>query len=46
MDANTPRYGTNEKAIEAMSYANAARRLGTPEDVAGSVAMLLEPGFG
>lgn len=32
---------TSEKAIEAMSASNAMRRLGTPDDIAGAVALLL-----
>lgn len=32
---------TADKAIEAMSSSNAMRRLGTPEDIAGVVALLL-----
>jgi 3-oxoacyl-[acyl-carrier protein] reductase len=40
-DTETLRAGTPEKAIEAMAASNAMRRLGTPEDVAGVVAMLV-----
>lgn len=42
-DTEYLRAGTSEKAIEAMSKSNAMRRLGTPEDIAGAVAMLLGP---
>lgn len=34
---------TSSRAIEAMAGANAMRRLGTPEDVAGAVLMLCSP---
>jgi len=39
-DTEAPRRGTSPKAIEAMSGANAMRRLGTPDDIAGAVLML------
>src|ERR1035437_4295318 len=39
-DTDTLRRGTSPKAIEAMSGANAMRRLGTPDDIAGAVLML------
>jgi 3-oxoacyl-[acyl-carrier protein] reductase len=45
-DTETLRSGTSERAIEAMSRANAMQRLGTPEDVAGAVATLLSPDAG
>lgn len=34
---------TSDKAIEAMAASNAMRRLGTPEDIAGVIALLLSP---
>lgn len=34
---------TSPRAVEAMASANAMRRLGTPEDVAGAVMMLCSP---
>ena len=40
------RASTSERAIEAMSGANALRRLGTPEDVAGAVMFLVGPDGG
>lgn len=43
-DTDYLRAGTGEKAIEAMARANAMRRLGTPEDIAGAVEMLIGPG--
>jgi 3-oxoacyl-[acyl-carrier protein] reductase len=39
-DTEAPGRGTSPKAIEAMSGANAMRRLGTPDDIAGAVLML------
>jgi 3-oxoacyl-[acyl-carrier protein] reductase len=39
-DTEALRRGTSPKAIEAMSGANAMRRLGTPDDIAGAVLML------
>jgi len=45
-DTETLRSGTSPRAIEAMAGANAMRRLGTPEDVAGAVAMLVSPDAG
>lgn len=42
-DTDYLREGTGEKAIEAMAKSNAMRRLGTPEDIAGAVGMLLGP---
>jgi len=45
-DTDYLRAGTGENAIEAMSKSNAMRRLGTPEDIAGAVAMLLSPEAG
>lgn len=40
------REGTSPRAVEAMAGANAMRRLGTPEDVAGAVLMLCDAGVG
>jgi 3-oxoacyl-[acyl-carrier protein] reductase len=40
-DTDTLRGGTSERAIEAMSVANAMRRLGRPDDIAGVVESLL-----
>lgn len=37
---------TSDKAIEAMASSNAMRRLGTPEDIAGVVSLLLLPDAG
>lgn len=34
---------TSDKAIEAMAGSNAMRRLGTPEDIAGVIALLVGP---
>lgn len=34
---------TSDKAIDAMAASNAMRRLGTPEDIAGVVALLVSP---
>lgn len=34
---------TSDKAIDAMAGSNAMRRLGTPEDIAGVVALLVSP---
>jgi len=45
-DTDYLRAGTGENAIESMSKSNAMRRLGTPEDIAGAVAMLLSPEAG
>jgi len=42
-DTPTLRARTSERAIEAMARANAMQRLGTPDDVAGVVAMFLTP---
>lgn len=42
-DTDYLRESTGQTAIEAMSQANAMRRLGTPEDIAGAVRMLLSP---
>jgi 3-oxoacyl-[acyl-carrier protein] reductase len=39
-DTEALRRGTSPQAIEAMSGANAMRRLGTPDDIAGAVLML------
>lgn len=40
-DTEYLRGGTSQAALEAMAAANAMRRLGTPEDIAGAVQMLL-----
>ena len=45
-DTETLRETTSPRAIEAMSTANAMRRLGTPEDIAGAVMMLCSPDAG
>lgn len=45
-DTDYLREGTAEKAIEAMAKSNAMRRLGTPDDIAGAVAMLVAPSSG
>ncbi|MEI2775938.1 MAG: SDR family oxidoreductase [Tetrasphaera sp.] len=45
-DTETLHETTSPKAIEAMSRQNAMRRLGTPEDIAGAVAMLVSPAAG
>lgn len=37
---------TSDKAIDAMALGNAMRRLGTPEDIAGTIALLLSPDAG
>ncbi|MBA4084338.1 SDR family oxidoreductase [Janibacter terrae] len=37
---------TSDKAIDAMAASNAMRRLGTPEDIAGAIALLLSPDAG
>lgn len=37
---------TADKAVEAMAASNAMKRLGTPEDVAGAVMMLVSPDAG
>lgn len=42
-DTDALRSGTSPRAIDAMATANAMRRLGTPEDVAGAVLLLLSP---
>ncbi|MEV7384349.1 SDR family oxidoreductase [Streptomyces lydicus] len=39
-DTERLREGTSPRAIEAMAGANAMRRLGTPDDIAGAVLML------
>ena len=45
-DTAALRDGTDARAVDAMSTANAMRRLGTPDDVAGAVMMLLSPDAG
>lgn len=45
-DTETLRLGTSPRAIEVMSSANAMRRLGSPEDIAGAVSILLSPDAG
>ena len=45
-DTPTLRDGTSSRAIEALASANAMRRLGTPEDVAGAIWMLLSDDAG
>jgi 3-oxoacyl-[acyl-carrier protein] reductase len=45
-DTETLRRTTSERAIEAMATSNAFRRLGTPQDVAGAVDLLLAPDAG
>lgn len=45
-DTETLHETTSEKAIEAMSGQNAMRRLGTPDDIAGAVLMLIAPSSG
>lgn len=45
-DTDTLRETTSEKAVEAMSGQNAMRRLATPDDIAGAVAMLVAPTSG
>ncbi len=40
-DTAALRSGTDPRAVDAMSKANAMRRLGTPDDVAGAVMLLL-----
>jgi 3-oxoacyl-[acyl-carrier protein] reductase len=45
-DTQTLREGTSPRAIEAMSAANAMRRLGTPGEVADVVELLLSPQAG
>jgi len=42
-DTETLRAGTSERAIEAMASANAMRRLGKPDDVAGAVLLFCSP---
>ena len=42
-DTETLRAGTSDRAIEAMATSNAMRRLGTPDDIAGAVMMLVSP---
>ncbi|MGO3327533.1 SDR family NAD(P)-dependent oxidoreductase [Gordonia sp. (in: high G+C Gram-positive bacteria)] len=42
-DTETLHRTTAEKAVAAMSAANAMRRLGTPDDVAGAVDLMLSP---
>jgi 3-oxoacyl-[acyl-carrier protein] reductase len=37
---------TSDKAIDAMAASNAMRRLGTPEDIAGAITLLLSPDAG
>jgi 3-oxoacyl-[acyl-carrier protein] reductase len=39
-DTDTPRSSTSQAAIDAMSTANALRRLGTPKDISHIVAWL------
>lgn len=39
-DTEQLRSGTSARAVEAMSQANARRRLGTPEEVAGAIHLL------
>ena len=46
VDQLRPRTTTRPHAIEAMASANAMRRLGTPDDVAGAVMMLCAPDAG
>jgi 3-oxoacyl-[acyl-carrier protein] reductase len=43
-DTETLREGTSDKAITAMAAANAMGRLGTPDDIADAVELLLQPG--
>jgi 3-oxoacyl-[acyl-carrier protein] reductase len=45
-DTATLRDGTSPRTIEAMASGNAMRRLGTPEDVAGAISMLLSDDAG
>nr|WP_246372203.1 SDR family oxidoreductase [Gordonia humi] len=45
-DTETLHRTTAEKAIEAMRKSNAMRRLGTPDDVAAAVDLLLSPDAG
>lgn len=40
-DTDTLRAGTSERAIDAMAVANAMRRLGRPDDIAGVVESLI-----
>ena len=42
-DTENLRAGTSNRAIEAMATSNAMRRLGTPDDIAGAVMMLVSP---
>jgi 3-oxoacyl-[acyl-carrier protein] reductase len=45
-DTDTLRRGTSASAIEAMAASNAMKRLGTPDDVAAAITMLLGPDLG